>query len=1617
MNEATHVIRLVQHVCRHVDSDGVLADLLVLCDAFDSTVSKVDTCVSFVHQVMVARPRTTFGNSCRSEHVAAIMNELYLRDVELVECVGERLVVLCTEILEFTRHLILKKIDLDKAKQQAIVASSTACSILSALMKIPHRESILFSTLLREFQRLSNLQIGCDVFLTLDELREPSSQVSVLVNLLNPCVDLLQQESLKFGDDTLKAKLKLVIASAKHWCAILCDNPSQTLTIWSRSVGTVASHVARTTQNHACLLLLEMSGALDERTGHSPFHSAITVALTLIWRAFIETSNISNSLAVTTKEDDNMRASSLLAMKSIAQASLLLREHIILFAPQSMLPSSITLDNLTELLCNISTRSDLGIGEKLERYMNVLQTGSRKHRNQLQVPVRMSRVNKNRLPATPDFHPSWYIGDGLLLPLDMLLLSMASFQTILDIDSNECADSINSIKGTRVTSLNIINVLQSKGAYSTSLRLMSCSDSVALSRSSCLPFSNHLETISSALAERSLGGIESGITSGAIDHLLSVSFLIGNLSNEKAFNVRTLGSFTFAYFNQSAVYDNRVIFQIYQSALPSAISKRDFHRILILASIGVYCGVGTFSSGDVFPWKKQVKFIDQCNQFVTHAKMWSILSRYNISFDHSVFTQSSSINVSSMESYLEKLVWNVATQLDPKSSLVLATSFAKYYHLDKHMPVSLLIRYLLTVPEDYLPYESEKITNKTDDFRWDLIRVEKVIREVCLPQLPIVNQSKVLRKCVIALEELPQCGSDYDRHNMVLTLYRDCLNKLSSFATKETRKKAFVQESGYIERRLNAIILLSTTFDDSYPQENKPNYTKMFKPLPSDPLQLSTPHESYTVLVAESPQHAFDPLAALHVALANDTTNSIAASLSPLCSLLGLPPGFVHARSLIVKFRDMKDKREQLPSPESSVFIVAKKLISPEDRAEFLLWCSSQYEIGSSCQLKCLDLAHANATLASEQIELKGAAIDTDKERYAIDRVRRIDLSRAMLSDQIIVNDVLASNPSTPETVKSIYKGIIQRVNEQLQASEYMPEVLVKKLLVEGSMSAAQASLDVCDSFTTSHFRSLATLIHDACRLLSTRYSHVNVGRCARAVTRRWLVHGDEIISISDDADAREKIVNNNDLAANHVAEATNITPINEDSETTSEFIMDMGKLNITSGDHAWSNQTTSGDHELFVKPDDEPLLFDSFSSQREVSCHNVSRCALRIAFLMCFAQDYHQRECNDIMSVENQDENTNINVSLYKKAPQIKAKFGKAARQNSSYFEGDLALAHAKELLGIVFAKYGCTIGSTFDFMFQDSIDGSFSVLEDEKDMRNKALSFAMRHRALRVALLLCPHDVIVRVILEEGFSSDFDDDHVSKIAFGSFLAMEIEGMGLSLPHSDLSQLSVMHFPSYARTLWRNHRGVTASNLGGRLYLLILELSANHHETVDWDLLMLMIKELTRLELRRSLLLACEYMVLSKTFERAVLESRNGVLLCFSDAVKKVFEFVMNEVLESIQSRTLDVTTCSLTVDRLLSIIWNMNEADLIFFADNLTTLAVKCKDRGYIEPCQVISNASTRISSHLSDPQSFCTVSSDLKVLHDDNSQVNKRNYSLSVPPGCAESIQSYEKSFAPH
>ncbi len=183
----------------------------------------------------------------------------------------------------------------------------------------------------------------------------------------------------------------------------------------------------------------------------------------------------------------------------------------------------------------------------------------------------------------------------------------------------------------------------------------------------------------------------------------------------------------------------------------------------------------------------------------------------------------------------------------------------------------------------------------------------------------------------------------------------------------DARAKAHEDETGRIERRRDALVIISSIFE-KYEYGKRPDFTKLFEPLPRDlsHLDMKAKKTKIHVVGADAAGVVFDPLAPLAGVLNNDClspSNSIVAALAPLCSLLQLPPGYLHARALVVCFGKLKAAGMELPSFDMSVVPIVKKLKTSRDRADLSWWCSLQYDPGSAEQLKCLDIAHANGKM------------------------------------------------------------------------------------------------------------------------------------------------------------------------------------------------------------------------------------------------------------------------------------------------------------------------------------------------------------------------------------------------------------------------------------------------------------------------------------------------------------------------------------------------------------------------------------------------------------------------------------------------------------------------------
>mmetsp|Transcript_41552 Transcript_41552/g.61513 ORF Transcript_41552/g.61513 Transcript_41552/m.61513 type:complete len:268 (+) Transcript_41552:3-806(+) len=160
-----------------------------------------------------------------------------------------------------------------------------------------------------------------------------------------------------------------------------------------------------------------------------------------------------------------------------------------------------------------------------------------------------------------------------------------------------------------------------------------------------------------------------------------------------------------------------------------------------------------------------------------------------------------------------------------------------------------------------------------------------------------------------------------------------------------------------------------------------------------------------------------------------------------------------------------------------------------------------------------------------------------------------------------------------------------------------------------------------------------------------------------------------------------------------------------------------------------------------------------------------------------------------------------------------------------------------------------------------------------------------------------------------EEGLLTRRSTCSLNQCAFGSFVAKEIEDMGLPLPHSDLIQLSTMNFSSYARSLWRHHRHVDNNGSRGRLLVLLAEMATKDNRIHDQDLVSSLLREMIRLNLTRTLLTTCERLVgisgteSDESLREAMSTAAKGILADFHRFVHgSLTKCVEKEVLETVQ-------------------------------------------------------------------------------------------------------------------
>lgn len=520
-----HAVRLLEFITQHFRWEGALGDSLDLCDAFYH-LSRLDATTALCTQCVSAN---------NVEMCADTIEKIYEKDVALADSTCDRVVSFCAELISEDANYQnnnLPRCRVEKLRESAICGSTAACAILSIMFAklrsatsesttINHYSKIdmvYLESLKADFTRINEMQRNHSVFLTLTDLRCTATLLKIAASLLDPVV-----AAYVSGDRTL---WNIKLSKARRACSLLagaCE--CSDMDFWCAAASVVSSPFKWAHNDTLCLAFMKDVGVLGG------FQAASTVSSRAI---------LSAAFSLCLKGSKQAMAKQAGFNENIGTAVSLIHDYLLLSCPDILLLQAQSLSTLTETVLNVLIRGDEGVGEKLEKYRFSLQSESwSSHDRAKASKLGIEDKDNALLPCTcRSLHPTWYIGDGLLLPpVESMSRSVKFCKDIMS------SLSVSTHKTTPLSFGGIHGMIQflfHRGALSVGIRLLSCSS--ALLFCSGVP-DNALNALTSAfqdahvaLVERSLGGIGNGITNSMVDSQLAVSALL-SLPMKLAFKV------------------------------------------------------------------------------------------------------------------------------------------------------------------------------------------------------------------------------------------------------------------------------------------------------------------------------------------------------------------------------------------------------------------------------------------------------------------------------------------------------------------------------------------------------------------------------------------------------------------------------------------------------------------------------------------------------------------------------------------------------------------------------------------------------------------------------------------------------------------------------------------------------------------------------------------------------------------------------------------------------------------------------------------------------------------------------------------------------------------------
>jgi hypothetical protein len=805
----------------------------------------------------------------------------------------------------------------------------------------------------------------------------------------------------------------------------------------------------------------------------------------------------------------------------------------------------------------------------------------------------------------------------------------------------------------------------------------------------------------------------------------------------------------------------------------------------------------------------------------------------------------------------------------------------------------------------------------------------------------------VLRRCVTALESSSIFGTSYERFELGLALYH---NEIISFRSQEKpdcNTCAPVPDSQIelIDRRREALKILLSCFHIDI-AETRPRFPDFFSPLPiRGDSEVTRDTRICGVLgKANRDDERFDPIKPLEVLFAQAVDNSILTALAPLSSPLRLPEGYIDVRFLQTRFH----LSGELPSFEHNVKPVLEKLSSEHDRTVVSEWCAERYTRSDEDEdrLKCLEFAFQSAYRMSAELELL-TDCDTEEQAEARERVKRLLASKSALSDILGIKKSLHSASRDDGRIVLVIDGLISELDAFVAINGTPgPEALVGFLLSRGSLLAADAFNDTSRPLPASQLRKFCSIIHEACRPLAERCSSEPLQQRCTKLASQWLFHGDH--------DFGE--------AMNHMpSELGPAQPgTTELFEGVESAVRTFNRWKACGPDNEPSQKTMEGERSAL-----RPL------SRRELSMSSTRCVAIRIAIVLALSkQDERDLELGDGRNSEMMANSNQPSASLrprrIRTSPDLLQSRGRESQ----------ILVQCRELLDVAFATK----------LKAATLHSGSSLYQLDETFNNSAsspiaLTFAMRHRALLAATILCP-EALDLVVKEEKRVCN-----LKACTFASFVAKEIEELGLSLPHSDLDRLGSMNYPSFARTLRKDHHdmmGRMGRGSTGRLLLLMVEMSLRSATSVHAAFVESLLQEMVRLHLPRTLLMSAELLCAyaadlggmrlllgGRAFQNALSTLSNSIVLELRQALEQTDEFL--------------VKAASATISRLGCVLKSFESAEpdwILEIKRDLASLLPSIKDieltRSSVKDADLIRSLYSVIAhftEHPAAPVSRCT------------------------------------------